>query len=122
MTDLSTRLQKILESTRTKPKKNKPQSEKVGDAETEEATKDEMTKIQTASAEIDGRHKTADEWDAGKTPPSRFQQMKGSVYATPKSRDSHIDRHADRDAKFHELHDRKFGSSKGKVTGSKDEA
>ena len=52
----------MLESTRTKPKKSKSQSDKVGDAETEEATKDEMTKIQTASAELDGRHKTADEW------------------------------------------------------------
>jgi hypothetical protein len=60
--------------------------------------------------------------DASKTPPSRFQQRKGSVYATPKSRDSHIDRHADRDAKFHELHDKKFGSTKGRATGSKDEA
>jgi len=29
------------------------------------------------------------EWDASKVPPSQFQKRKGSVYATPSSRDSH---------------------------------
>jgi len=43
-----------------------------------------------------------DEWDASKTPPSRFQQRKGSIYATPGSRDGHVDRNSDRDAKYHE--------------------
>ncbi|CAG8955879.1 hypothetical protein HYFRA_00008729 [Hymenoscyphus fraxineus] len=43
-----------------------------------------------------------DEWDASKTPPSRFQQRKGSIYATPNSRDSHLDRNHDRDSKYHE--------------------
>jgi hypothetical protein len=60
--------------------------------------------------------------DAGKTPPSRFQQRKGSVYATPKSRDSHIDQHADRDAKFHELHDKKFGAGKARTNSLRSEA
>ena len=32
------------------------------------------------------------EWDAFKTPPSRFQKRKGSIYATPGSRDGHVDR------------------------------
>jgi len=59
--------------------------------------------------------------DANKTPPGRFQQKKGSVYATPNSRDSHIDWHPDRDAKFHELHDRKSGSGKGSMSSSKDD-
>ncbi|KAG0635630.1 hypothetical protein HOY80DRAFT_892706, partial [Tuber brumale] len=32
------------------------------------------------------------EWDAAKTPPSRFQKVEGSIYATPNSRDGHIAR------------------------------
>ncbi|KAL7271268.1 hypothetical protein RUND412_005993 [Rhizina undulata] len=32
------------------------------------------------------------EWDAAKTPPSRFQKVEGSIYATPPSRDGHIAR------------------------------
>lgn len=32
------------------------------------------------------------EWDASKTPPSRFQKVEGSIYATPNSRDGHIAR------------------------------
>ncbi|KAK3182056.1 hypothetical protein K4F52_006621 [Lecanicillium sp. MT-2017a] len=34
----------------------------------------------------------SDEWDASKVPPSRFQKRKGSIYATPSSRDGHVDR------------------------------
>ncbi|KAM3511151.1 hypothetical protein MY11210_005202 [Beauveria gryllotalpidicola] len=34
----------------------------------------------------------SDEWDAAKVPPSRFQKPKGSIYATPSSRDGHVDR------------------------------
>ncbi|KAL7897955.1 hypothetical protein HDV63DRAFT_40189 [Trichoderma sp. SZMC 28014] len=34
----------------------------------------------------------SDEWDAAKVPPSRFQKRKGSIYATPSSRDGHIDK------------------------------
>lgn len=30
--------------------------------------------------------------DAAKVPPSRFQKRKGSIYATPSSRDGHIDK------------------------------
>lgn len=32
------------------------------------------------------------EWDASKVPPSRFQKREGSIYATPSSRDGHVDR------------------------------
>ncbi|PWW73335.1 hypothetical protein C7212DRAFT_332332 [Tuber magnatum] len=32
------------------------------------------------------------EWDASKTPPSRFQKVEGSIFATPSSRDGHIAR------------------------------
>merc|ERR1712000_425018 len=39
-----------------------------------------------------GDRRMSDEWDAAKTPPSRFQKRKGSIYATPSSRDGHIDR------------------------------
>ncbi|KAL7927313.1 hypothetical protein ACQKWADRAFT_308079 [Trichoderma austrokoningii] len=34
----------------------------------------------------------SDEWDAAKVPPSRFQKRKGSIYATPSSRDGHVDK------------------------------
>ncbi|KAF7558810.1 hypothetical protein G7046_g5359 [Stylonectria norvegica] len=34
----------------------------------------------------------SDEWDASKVPPSRFQKRKGSIYATPNSRDGHVDK------------------------------
>lgn len=30
--------------------------------------------------------------DASKVPPSRFQKRKGSIYATPSSRDGHVDK------------------------------
>ncbi|TFA97519.1 hypothetical protein CCMA1212_010762 [Trichoderma ghanense] len=30
--------------------------------------------------------------DAAKVPPSRFQKRKGSIYATPSSRDGHVDK------------------------------
>lgn len=29
---------------------------------------------------------------ASKTPPSRFQRRKGSIYSTPASRDGHVDK------------------------------
>jgi hypothetical protein len=56
--------------------------------------------------------------DASKTPPSRFQQRKGSVYATPGSRDGHVEKNYDRDAKFHELHDKKYGGGKRRPSKS----
>lgn len=59
----------------------------------------------TAGSPID-RRMSADEWDASKTPPSRFQHRKGSLYATPGSRDGHVDRNKERDKPFHELADK----------------
>ncbi|KAI9163739.1 hypothetical protein HJFPF1_05363 [Paramyrothecium foliicola] len=44
----------------------------------------------TGGAKQDRR--MSDEWDASKVPPSRFQKRKGSIYATPSSRDGHVDR------------------------------
>ncbi|KAF2428978.1 hypothetical protein EJ08DRAFT_698768 [Tothia fuscella] len=41
------------------------------------------------------------EWDASKVPPSQFQKRKGSVYATPSSRDSHTSS-GDRDKAYFE--------------------
>lgn len=32
------------------------------------------------------------EWDAARTPPSRFQKAEGSIFSTPASRDGRIDR------------------------------
>jgi len=41
------------------------------------------------------------EWDASKVPPSQFQKRKGSIYATPSSRDAHSSS-ADRDKAYFE--------------------
>ncbi|EKD17430.1 c6 zinc finger domain containing protein [Drepanopeziza brunnea f. sp. 'multigermtubi' MB_m1] len=50
---------------------------------------------------VASRVSTTNEWDASKTPPSQFQKLKGSIYATQGSRDGHVDRNTDRDAKYH---------------------
>jgi hypothetical protein len=39
------------------------------------------------------------EWDASKVPPSQFQRPKGSIYATPSTRDGHVGG-ADRDQRY----------------------
>ncbi|KAF3767496.1 hypothetical protein M406DRAFT_321593 [Cryphonectria parasitica EP155] len=39
-----------------------------------------------------GDRRMSAEWDASKTPPSRFQRRKGSIYSTPASRDGHVDK------------------------------
>jgi len=59
------------------------------------------TKLSSSPPKKDDRRLSSDEWDASKTPPSRFQQRKGSVYATPSSRDGHVDKNYDRDAAYH---------------------
>ncbi|KAK6224762.1 hypothetical protein QIS74_03089 [Colletotrichum tabaci] len=51
------------------------------------------------------RRASTDEWDASKVPPSRFQKRKGSIYATPGSRDGHVDRNYA--SGFHEKHTEK---------------
>ncbi|OLN97326.1 hypothetical protein CCHL11_01114 [Colletotrichum chlorophyti] len=51
------------------------------------------------------RRASTDEWDASKVPPSRFQKRKGSIYATPGSRDGHVDRNYAHG--FHEKHTEK---------------
>lgn len=61
---------------------------------TQEPTMDSPPTILSESP-VDGVNKDrrmSDEWDASKVPPSRFQKRKGSIYATPSSRDGHIDR------------------------------
>ncbi|KAJ6787315.1 hypothetical protein PWT90_09130 [Aphanocladium album] len=50
-----------------------------------------LTESPVASAPKQDR-RMSDEWDAAKVPPSRFQKRKGSIYATPSSRDGHVDR------------------------------
>lgn len=51
--------------------------------------------------------------DASKVPPSRFQKRKGSIYATPGSRDGHVDRNYATD--FHEKHTQKgYGKTGGR--------
>lgn len=49
--------------------------------------------------------------DASKVPPSQFQKRKGSIYATPGSRDGHVDRNYA--TEFHEKHAEKgYGKSR----------
>ncbi|RFU72664.1 c6 zinc finger domain containing [Trichoderma arundinaceum] len=53
------------------------------------------TTAETGEPPVSGGKKDrrlSDEWDAAKVPPSRFQKRKGSIYATPSSRDGHIDK------------------------------
>ncbi|KAI0391806.1 hypothetical protein F5Y17DRAFT_388569 [Xylariaceae sp. FL0594] len=58
------------------------------------------------------------EWDASKTPPSRFQKRKGSIYATPSSRDGHVERNRDAVEEFHKAHSKRWSiSSKGSSNG-----
>ncbi|KAI1466946.1 uncharacterized protein F4812DRAFT_71214 [Daldinia caldariorum] len=52
-----------------------------------------------------------DEWDAAKTPPSRFQKRKGSIYATPSSRDGHVERNRDAVEEFHRAHSKRWSVS-----------
>ncbi|KAI0148242.1 hypothetical protein F4776DRAFT_660414 [Hypoxylon sp. NC0597] len=74
-------------------------------------------------------YSNTDEWDASKTPPSRFQKRKGSIYATPPSRDGHVERNRDAVEEFHKAHSKRWsvsstGSSRrgsvGNILGSKD--
>ena len=67
------------------------------------------------SASPSDRRLSTDEWDASKVPPSRFQKRKGSIYATPGSRDGHVDRNYAQD--FHDKHTAK-GYGKKKSTAS----
>jgi len=73
-----------------------------------------------AATEIHSTESQGDEWDASKTPPSRFQQRKGSIYATPGSRDGHVARNTDRDAAYHaKLEERGWGTKDKDRRGSK---
>jgi hypothetical protein len=59
-----------------------------------------------------------DEWDASKTPPSRFQKRKGSIYATPSSRDGHVERNRDAVEEFHKAHSKRWSISSGKSSSA----
>ncbi|KAH6668560.1 hypothetical protein F5X68DRAFT_194820 [Plectosphaerella plurivora] len=62
------------------------------------------------------RRVSTDEWDASKVPPSRFQKRKGSIYATPGSRDGHVDRNYA--TEFQEKHKAKGYGKKKNSTSS----
>jgi len=62
----------------------------------------EVAEVPTAGSPTQDRRQSSDEWDAAKVPPSRFQKRKGSIYATPGSRDGHVDTNTQK--KFHEKH------------------
>ncbi|KAH8167217.1 hypothetical protein CIB48_g1032 [Xylaria polymorpha] len=59
-----------------------------------------------------------DEWDASKTPPSRFQKRKGSIYATPSSRDGHVERNRDAVEEFHKAHSKRWSVSSSTKSSS----
>ncbi|KAF1990816.1 hypothetical protein K402DRAFT_308970, partial [Aulographum hederae CBS 113979] len=44
----------------------------------------------------------SEQWDASKVPPSQFQKRKGSLFATPGSRDGNVRRSKERDRAYHE--------------------
>ncbi|KAI1395874.1 hypothetical protein F4819DRAFT_500666 [Hypoxylon fuscum] len=56
-------------------------------------------------------YSNTDEWDASKTLPSRFQKRKGSIYATPSSRDGHVERNRDAVEEFHKAHSKRWSIS-----------
>ncbi|KAK1256477.1 hypothetical protein MKX07_008736 [Trichoderma sp. CBMAI-0711] len=50
------------------------------------------TAAEAGEPPVNRDRRLSDEWDAAKVPPSRFQKRKGSIYATPSSRDGHVDK------------------------------
>lgn len=70
-----------------------------------------------------GNHNLADHntriTDASKTPPSRFQKRKGSIYATPSSRDGHVERNRDAVEEFHRAHSKRWSISSASSAGDK---
>ena len=56
--------------------------------------------------------------DASKTPPSRFQKRKGSIYATPSSRDGHVERNRDAVEEFHRAHSKRWSISSSASSNS----
>ncbi|KAK7745583.1 hypothetical protein SLS62_009760 [Diatrype stigma] len=57
--------------------------------------------------------------DASKTPPSRFQKRKGSIYATPSSRDGHVERNREAVEEFHRAHSKRWSVSSTSSSGAK---
>jgi len=55
----------------------------------EEAVADDGAEGLSPPPEGGKARRMSKEWDASKVPPSQFQKRKGSIYATPSSRDSH---------------------------------
>jgi len=61
-------------------------------AQKQDAAGDLGTSPQLESGSPKQDRRMSKEWDASKVPPSRFQKREGSIYATPGSRDGHVDR------------------------------
>jgi len=69
---------------------------------------------QGLSPTLEGKtRRMSKEWDASKVPPSQFQKRKGSIYATPSSRDGHSSS-TDRDKAYFEKLKEKGWSVLGK--------
>ncbi|KAH7312144.1 hypothetical protein B0I35DRAFT_436230 [Stachybotrys elegans] len=69
----------------------------AGHAQEQQGVAPEFTPLSMNESPVAGNtarqdRRQSDEWDASKVPPSRFQKRKGSIYATPSSRDGHIDK------------------------------
>jgi len=56
----------------------------------EEAIEDGVGNEGTSPPAEGKARRMSKEWDASKVPPSQFQKRKGSIYATPSSRDGHL--------------------------------
>ncbi|KPM40089.1 hypothetical protein AK830_g6461 [Neonectria ditissima] len=65
-----------------------PVGQQQGIADPNPITMNESPVVETTKQD----RRMSDEWDAAKVPPSRFQKRKGSIYATPSSRDGHVDK------------------------------
>jgi len=55
------------------------------------------------------------EWDASKVPPSQFQKRKGSIYATPSSRDSQLKSKDQHPGYFEKLKEKGWDKISGKT-------
>ena len=66
---------------------------------TEKIADSDDVKPSQSSASPSQDRRTSREWDASKVPPSQFQRPKGSIFATPATRDGHVGR-ADGDKRY----------------------
>ena len=85
-----------------------PQDRRASDAAQDRRMSDEWGKYHIS--DIYKIVNMADQYqDASKVPPSRFQKRKGSIYATPGSRDGHVERNY-QDKYWSKMSEKNWGS------------